>query len=77
MAGPGSAVVIEGLAKITAQVYSHGVLELFGPAYKGLGASLNLTVPKGTEVWATQAPNGFVTLTDSISPPVGHIPFFA
>jgi hypothetical protein len=76
MAGPGSAVVLEGLGKITAEVYSHGVLELFGPAYHGLAASLHVTAPKGTEVWATQQPNGYVTLTDSITPPTGHIPFF-
>lgn len=69
----GSCVVLEGLAKITAEVYSHGVLELFGPAYHGMAASLAINVPKGTEVWATQAPNGYVTLTDSVSPPPGHI----
>ena len=74
---PGSAVVLEGLAKITAEVYTNnGILELFGPPYKGLGASLHITVPKGTEVWATQQANGSVLLTDSSVAPAGHLAFF-
>ena len=74
---PGSAVVLEGLAKITAEVYTNnGILELFGPPYKGLGASLHITVPKGTEVWATQQANGSILLTDSAIAPAGHLAFF-
>ena len=73
----GSAVTIEGLAKITAEVYTNnGILELFGPPYKGLEASLHITVPKGTEVWATQQANGSILLTDSAIAPAGHLAFF-